>query len=194
MKNEVSALSRINYNWQSFALLLPIYILLYTLMQSFADLNSQGIIIFSVMIGAILCNELLVGYNILTAHSNLISTTCGLLNFNKNFYMTNSTIILSLALAFYGLNMYFVKSINLPFLILLSFFLLMDIIYYVLICSGDGIIVRLITSILFGGAFGITWSYIHNKIFDNNEKRKRRKTIAAAYLNGVSIGETTIDE
>ena len=193
MKNDVSSLSRVNYIWQSFSLLVPIYVLLYTIMQSFVDLNWQGFIIFSVMIGAILCNELLVSNNILTAPYNLISTTCGLLNFNKNYYMTNSTIILSFALGFYGLNMYFVKSINIAFLILLSFFLLMDIIYYLLICSDAGIGGRLVASILYGGAFGITWSSIHNAIFDNNEKRKKKKTIAAAYLNGVLHGKTTID-
>ncbi len=192
MKNNVSALGRVNYVWQSFSLLVPIYVLLYTIMQSFVDLNWQGFIIFSVMIGAILCNELLVGYNILTAPSNLISTTCGLLNFNKNYYMTNSTIILSFALGFYGLNMYFVKNINIAFLILLSFFLLMDIIYYVLICSDSGIGGRLVASILYGGAFGITWSYIHNTIYDNNESKKKKKTVAAAYLNGVLQSQTTL--
>lgn len=187
MKNNASALGRVNYVWQSFSLLVPIYVLLHTIIQSVVDLNWQGFIIFGVMISAILCNELLVSKNILTAPLNLTSTTCGLLNFNKNFYMTNSTIILSFALGFYGLNMYFVKKTNIAYLILLSFFLLMDIIYYVLICSGDGIIVRLIVSILFGGICGITWSSIHNAIFDNKNKDKKKNTTYTVSNNGQTV-------
>jgi len=193
MKTNGSALSKVNYAWQSFSLLVPIYVLLYTIMQSIVNLNWQGLIIFGVMISAILCNELLVSKNILTAPLNLTSTTCGLLNFNKNFYMTNSTIILSFALGFYGLNMYFVKKTNLAYLILLSFFLLMDIIYYILICSGDGIMVRLIVSVLFGGVFGITWSSIHNVIFET-KKEKDTTTTYAVSNNGQPVGNGVVPE
>jgi hypothetical protein len=193
MKNNVSALSRVNYVWQSFSLLVPIYVLLHTIIQSFVDMNLQGFIIFSVMIGAILCNELLSGYGVLAGSFGQLSTnksyTCGLLNFNKNFIMTNSTIILSFALGFYGLNMYFVKKTNIAFLILLSFFLLMDIIYYILICSGDGMIMRLIASILFGGVFGITWSSIHNAIFDNKNKGGKKETTYTVSNNGQEVAQ-----
>jgi len=190
MKNDVSALSRVNYIWQSFSLLVPIYILLYTVMRSFVDMNWQGFVIFSMMIVAILGNELLTGYGILNGPLSFNrSSTCGLLNFNKNFFMTNSTIILSFALGFYGLNMYFVEKVNIAFLVLLSFFLLMDIIYYLLICSDIGIFTRLMVSILYGGIFGITWSSIHNAIFDNKKKEKPKETTYTVSNNGQEVAK-----
>ena len=68
----------------------------------------------------------------------------------------------------------------------------MDIIYYVLICSGDGMIVRLIASILFGGVFGITWSSIHNAIFDNKNKEKKKGTTYTVSNNGQQVAQGTI--
>ena len=187
----------IGYLWQTFALVMPIFILFYTLLQSFVDMNWQGFIIFSVVVFATICNELLVSYNILsiprTFRNNVLSS-CGMLNYNKNYYMTNSTIIASFALGYYGLTMHFMRKTNIAFLILLSFILLMDIMFYLAMCGGNGLMLQLGASILYGGVFGITWSSIHNAIYDNNYDKHKRRAVAKAYVNGKEMYIKEIDD
>jgi len=185
----------IGYLWQTFALVMPIFILFYTLLQSFVDMNWQGFIIFSVVIFATICNEFLVSYNILSVpriiRNNVISS-CGMLNYNKNYYMTNSTIIASFALGYYGLTMHFMRKTNIAFLILLSFILLMDIMFYLAMCGGNGLMLG--ASILYGGVFGITWSSIHNAYYDNNYDKKKRRAVVSAYVNGEFHGKKEIQD
>lgn len=189
-----SIMSIINYAWQTFSLLIPIYMMIYTIMQSAIDMNIEGVVIFSIVLFTILVNELLVSFGILYSVAPTGRTsTCGILNYNKNFFMMNSTIILSFMLGFNGLNMYFNKNLNLPFLILLSFFLFMDIIYYVLICSNNAnILLQLTLSIAYGGAFGLAWSYFHPLIFEKSKKSKRKKTSTyTVYNNGQPVASGT---
>ena len=172
-EQNTSLMSKINYAWQTFALLTPIFMVLNILLDSVVYKNIQGVVIFSVIIFIVIVNELLSSFNILNAViPEERSLTCGILNFNRNYYMMNSTIILSFVLAFYGLNMFFYKKLNIIYLALLSFFLFMDITYYLLICSkGVNIFKHIFASIIYGGAIGLAWSYFHSIIFTENDKK-----------------------
>ena len=131
-----SFMSKINYGWQTFSLLTPIFMLLNILLQSAINKNIQGVVVFSVIIFAVIVNELLTSFKYLNGViPEERSSTCGVLNLNRNYFMMNSTIILSFVLAFYGFNMFLYKKLNIIFLVVLSVFLFMDIVYYVLICS-----------------------------------------------------------
>ena len=124
-EQNTSLMSKINYGWQTFSLLTPIFMLLNILLDSAVYKNIQGVVIFSVIIFTVIVNELLSAYKILDAViPEERSSTCGILNFNRNYFMMNSTIILSFVLAFYGLNMFFYKKLNIIYLVLLSFFYL----------------------------------------------------------------------
>lgn len=195
-EENTSIMRKINYAWQTFSLSTPIFMLLYILMRSAVNMSIEGVIIFSVIIFLLIVNELLSAYNIL---NSIIpeerSSTCGVLNFNRNYFMMNSTIILSFVLGFYGLNMYFNNNLNIAFLTLLSFFLFMDMTYYVLICSrGVNIFKHLISSIIYGGTFGLAWSYFHSLIFgiktdkDNNSQGpSQQMSIYTVYNNGQQV-------
>lgn len=171
-----SFMSKINYGWQTFSLLTPIFMLLNILLQSAINKNIQGVVVFSVIIFAVIVNELLTTFKYLNGViPEERSSTCGVLNLNRNYFMMNSTIILSFVLAFYGFNMFLYKNLNIIFLVVLSVFLFMDIVYYVLICSkGINIFKHIMASIIYGGAIGLGWSYFHSLIFKNNKDKSQQ--------------------
>ena len=167
--------NRMNYVWQSMSLMIPIIVYMYMIIKAFASPKlSNGLTPFVAAV-AVGLNELLANKGILT---DIIPVDrypmCGLLNVNKNYYMFNSTIILSFTLAYYGLNMYFGK-INKAFLILLSSFLLMDVMYNVLICNvhDPNMYIHIGVSIVYGGIFGLVWSSLSQLIPKQSKKKKK---------------------
>ena len=177
------------YVWQTLALLSPVFVFIFGLMTSFYNQSIEGalFVVFGIVLIAI--NEGITS----GMKSNVVQNgMCGHLNYYKNYFMLNSNIITSYGIAYYGLQMYFKDQINIAFLTLLSFFVLVDAMYSFLVCSisftGFG------GALLFGGAFGLVWASIWNAISVNNDSavvKGKKETQVYVYNNGEEVARAT---
>ena len=175
------------YGWQTLALLSPVFVFIFGIMNSFYNQSIEGALFVVFGIILIACNEALSN----SMKSNVLNKgMCGHLNYYKNYFMLNSNIITSFGLAYYGLHMYFRDNLNIAFLVLLSFFVFVDAIYSFLVCSVS--FSSFGGALLFGGVGGLVWSSLWNIVETNTDNsavqgKQKKETKVYVYNNGEQI-------